>query len=143
MAGIHERPAGVTGLACFFVFAALLSALIAMSLLFPGTPLDDLWKASPDVQFGFKHLGGFAVLLMFIICVVCLCVAVGLWRYQRWGFTLAITVLGVNMAADLISAALRHDWRSLAGIPVSGAMIFYLVQELRRHRQQPREGQSL
>jgi len=135
VAGAHERPAGVTAMACFFVFGTLMSALTALLLVFPGTPLDDLWKANPDAQFGFKHLGGWAVLLMLTVSAACLCAAIGLWHYQRWGFSFAMAILGVNLVADLASASVRHDWRSLAGIPVSGAMIFYLVQELRRHGQ--------
>lgn len=108
-----------------------MSGLTAMLLLFPGTPLDDLWKASPDAEYGFRHLGAWAVLLMFAVCAACLCAAIGLWRYRRWGFLFAIAILGVNLAGDIVSASLRHDWRTLVGIPIGGAIIFYLVRELR------------
>ena len=112
-----------------------MSGLTALLLIFPGTPLDDLLKANPDAQFGFRHLGGWSVLLMFAACAACLCAAIGLWRYRRWGFLLAITMLGVNVAGDIVSASLRHDWRTLVGIPIGGAILFYLVRELRSHGQ--------
>lgn len=57
----------------------------------------------------------------------CAVAAIGLWNGTRWGVRLAILILSVNILGDLINVLLRHDYRALIGLPVGGAMIFYLV----------------
>jgi hypothetical protein len=37
-------------------------------------------------------------------------------------------VLAINLAGDVIGAAVRHDPRTLIGVPIGGAMIGYLVR---------------
>jgi hypothetical protein len=45
-----------------------------------------------------------------------------------WGRILAVIILAVNLIGDSINAFVRHDLRTLIGIPIGGAMIFYLLK---------------
>ena len=36
--------------------------------------------------------------------------------------------LAANLVGDLTNAFVRHDLRTLIGVPIAGAMIFYLAQ---------------
>ena len=47
-------------------------------------------------------------------------------RQKEWGRRLAIGTLAANLIGDCVSALVRHDPRTLIGLPIGGAMIAYL-----------------
>ena len=97
-------------------------------LLFPGTSLDTLWRLNPDAHQAFNSIGNIAVALMCFVGIVCALAAIGLWRGCGWGVWLALIILLLNIIGDLVNALVRHDYRSLIGLPIGGAMIFYLAR---------------
>ena len=109
-----------------------MSGLTAILLLFPGTPLDAIWGLNPAARDAFRPLGQPAVALMIAVCAACLTACVGLWRLQVWGYWTALTVLSINLIGDTLNFVLLHDWRTLIGLPIGGAMIAYLFS--RRNR---------
>ena len=115
-------------LAAFFAFGATMCALTIILLLFPGTHLDSLWRLNPEAHSAFQSLGNAAVFLMLAVGAGCAIAAVGLWQNTRWGIVVAIVILSVNIAGDLLNAVFRRDYRALIGLPIGGAMIFYLVR---------------
>jgi hypothetical protein len=119
-------PLGLKLAAIFFVFGALMCALTIFLLLFPGTALDAAWRLNPQAHRSFESLGTVSVLLMIVVGVTCAATGVGLLRGAQWGRVLAITVLTANLVGDAANAVLRHDYRTLIGIPVAGFMIVYL-----------------
>ena len=64
-----------------------------------------------------------------VVGVACALAAIGLARNARWGRWLGILILVANLVGDLTNACVRHDLRTLIGVLIAGAMIFYLVQE--------------
>jgi hypothetical protein len=114
--------------AAFFAFGATMCALTVVLLLFPGTSLDSLWRLNPDAQIAFHSIGKAAFLIMFVVGTSCALAAVGLWRNSRWGVRLAIIILSLNIIGGLFNALVRHDYRALIGLPIGGAMIFYLAR---------------
>ena len=46
----------------------------------------------------------------------------------------AIAILGINILGDTVNAVVAHDWRTLIGLPIGGAMIIYLLHFLGRDR---------
>jgi uncharacterized membrane protein (DUF2068 family) len=116
--------------AAFFTFGAIMCALTIFLLLFPGSALDSLWKLNPDAHGAFQSIGKAAVLIMLAVGLACALAAIGLWRNTVWGVQLALVILSFNIVGDLFNAAVRNDYRALIGLPIGGAMIFYLV----RHR---------
>ncbi len=101
--------------------------LAIVLLVFPGTKLDSLWNLNPDARVAFQSLGSWAVLLMLTVGTGCALAAIGLWYGKLWGIRLALAILFINMIGDLVNVVIRHDYRSLIGVPIAGAMIFYLV----------------
>lgn len=116
-------------LAAFFAFGATMCALTIALLLFPGSVLDSLWRLNPEAHAAFHSLGKLSILLMFGVGGACAAAAVGLWRGSRWGVRLAIVILSINLIGDFLNALLRHDYRALIGLPIGGAMIFYLTRK--------------
>ncbi len=64
---------------------------------------------------------------MAVVGVACGLSAIGLARNAEWGRRLAIGVLTVNLIGDSLNALLRHDPRTLIGLPIAGLMIWYLL----------------
>ena len=119
---------GIKLLAIFFAFGASMCLLTILLLLFPGSPLDALWRLNPDAHAAFQSLGKMSILLMLIVGTACAFAATGLARSRLWGRNLGLIILAVNLVGDSINAFARHDLRTLIGLPIGGAMIFYLVQ---------------
>ena len=115
-------------LALFFAFGACMCALTIWLLLFPGSALDSLWRLNPEAHAAFQRIGGLLILLMVIVGVACALAAIGLARNAKWGRWLGILILAANLLGDLTNAFVRHDLRTLIGVPIAGAMIFYLAK---------------
>jgi len=113
--------------AVFFAFGAIMCALTVCLLLFPGSALDPLWRLNPDARLAFASLGRWSLVLMLTVGTACLFAAIGLWRGRPWGTWLALIILSINMLGDLTNVFVRHDYRGLIGVPVAGAMIFFLL----------------
>ncbi len=128
------------GLAAFFGAGALIAGASALALAFPGSWLEPMWRLNPDARVAFAQLGFWAVVLMGSVAGACAAAALGLWSGRRWGYLVAVTLLAVNLLGDTLNALLRHDPRTLIGLPIGGAMLAYLGS--RRIRQRFRPGSS-
>jgi hypothetical protein len=115
-------------LAAFFAFGALMCALVLALLLFPGSPLDSVWRLNPEARLAFRSLGNWSLLLMLAVGIACLFAAIGLWRGTVWGTRVALTILSINIIGDIVNALFRHDYRALIGLPVGAIIIFFLVR---------------
>ena len=122
-----DRSVGITALSLFFAFGVLVASITALMLLFPGSVLEPLWRLNPGAHEGFATMGTWAVLLMAIVAAACATAATGLWRCARWGYITAVAVLSINLLGDTMNAFIAHDWRTLIGLPIGGAMIIYLL----------------
>ena len=114
--------------AAFFAFGATMCSLTLILLIFPGTQLDSAWRLNPDAHLAFQSLGKAGVLLMAAVGTACAFAAIGMWRGTQWGVLLALGILAVNILGDLFNAFVRHDLRTLIGLPIGGAMIVYLLR---------------
>jgi hypothetical protein len=104
--------------------------LVVLTLAFPGGFLDSIWRLKPEAQTQFQKIGGGAsILLMTLVGAACGLAAIGLARKAQWGRRLAIGVLTVNLIGDSFNAWLRHDPKTLIGLPIGGLMIAYLLSE--------------
>jgi hypothetical protein len=113
--------------AAFFAFGATMCGLTIGLLLIPGTAFDSLWRLNPEAHSAFQSFGGWAIALMLGVGLGCATAAIGLWKGTRWGVRLALLILSVNILGDLANAFVRNDYRALIGLPIGGAMIFYLA----------------
>jgi hypothetical protein len=120
--------------ALFFAFGAAMCALTVFLLFFPGSPLDALWHLNPEARVAFESMGHWAIVLMAVVGGSCAVAAADLWKGRPRGVWLALIILSINIMGDLGNAVLRQDYRALIGLPIGGAMIFYLLRSLRRER---------
>jgi hypothetical protein len=121
------RPFGIIGLVGFFLFGAAVSLITAIALLDPQGPLEPIWRLKPEARGQFQAMGMWAIPLMGAIFIACSLAALGLRHCRPWGRQLALGILTVNLVGDMANALLRHDWRTLIGLPIGGALIAYLL----------------
>src|SRR5207249_1445971 len=121
-------PIGMKLLALFFAFGACMCALTIWLLLFPGGALDSLWRLNPEAHAAFQRSGGLLILLMVIVGAAWALAALRLVRNaKRWRW-LGILFVAAKLLGDLADAFVRQVLRTLIGVPITGAMIFYLAK---------------
>jgi hypothetical protein len=114
-------------LVAFFAFGACACTITVAALLLPGGLFDAVWRLNPEAQIGFQKIGlRFSVPLMLLVGTACACAALGLAFQKSSGRHLAIGILIVNLLGDSVNALARHDVRTLIGLPIGGAMLWYL-----------------
>ena len=124
----NATPVGMKLLALFFAFGTCMCALTIVLLIFPDTRLDSLWRLNPEAHAAFESLGWLSILLMATVGTACGLAAIGLAKNTTWGCWLGIVVLTVNLVGDLTNALLRHDLRTLFGVPIAGVLVAYLYR---------------
>src|SRR5438105_4990720 len=116
------RPSkpGLIALSAFFTFGALASGASVVTLLFPGTPLDTVWRLNPRGQEALINLGAWGIALMVAVCATCALAARGIWIRAPWGHRLAVAIITANVIADTVNGLVLGDRRTLVGIPLGG-----------------------
>jgi hypothetical protein len=56
----------------------------------------------------------------------CALAALGLGCGREWERLVGIAVLAISIIGDATNAFVFHDWRTLIGLPIGGAMLAYL-----------------
>ena len=127
MTKAEARPIGITALSLFFLFGAGASFVSSISLLFPGSFLEPVWRLNPRARAGLGGMGVSAVILMGAVCLACTLAAVGLWRGARWGYWLAVSLLAINLLGDILNVFLGTEPRAVIGIPIALAILAFLM----------------
>ncbi|MGA9998070.1 MAG: hypothetical protein WBP93_21835 [Pyrinomonadaceae bacterium] len=128
----ETRPLGITALSIFFLFGTAASFVSFVSLLFPGSFLEPLWRLNPRAREGFASIGAWAIVLMCVVCVACLSAAVGLWRGAQYGYRLAVILLAINLLGDIANVLLGTEPRAAVGIPIVLAILAYMMSKRAR-----------
>jgi hypothetical protein len=129
------RTVGRILLVIFFAAGALISLVVMLALVFPGTDLESVWRLKPEAQTQFQTIGrGASAALMAIVATGCGFAAVGLARNTEWGRQLAIGILTINLIGDSLNAWFMRDAKTLIGLPIGGLMILFLARTKRLAR---------
>jgi hypothetical protein len=127
----RHRSVATTLLVILFAAGALICLVTMLALAFPGGFLEPIWRLKPEARVEFQRIGNWSVSLMAVVGAACGLAAIGLAKNAEWGRRFAIVVLTVNVFGDLLNALLRHDPRTLIGLPIGGLMILYLLKRRR------------
>jgi hypothetical protein len=125
----ETRPTGITALSIFFLFGTAASFVSFVSLLFPGSFLEPLWRLNPRAREGFASMGAWAIVLMCAVSIACALAATGLWRGARWGYWLAIALLTINLIGDIINVVTGTEPRAVVGVPIVIAILAFLTSK--------------
>lgn len=127
----QPRSLGTTLLVVFFAAGALICFVTTLALAFPEGFLEPVWRLKPEARVEFQQIGNWSIALMAVVGAACGLAAIGLAKDVEWGRRLAIGILTVNLIGDTLNAILRHDPRTLIGLPIGGLMIWYLLKKKR------------
>lgn len=124
--GATRRPVGLSALSLFFALGGVIALVAAVSLLFPDSALESMWRLNPRARLEFRNLGLWAAAIMLAVSVSCAASAVGLWRGARWGHVVALGMLAVNLVGSTLNVLFGVERRAIIGIPIVAVLIGYL-----------------
>jgi hypothetical protein len=105
-----------------------MTGLTAITLFLPGTPLDGIWRINPEGHAALSAGGNAAAAGMAAFCAIMSVTAVGLFKQRRWAWWAAAFVLCANVIGDLTGAIVRHDPKTLIGVPIAGFVVWWLTR---------------
>ena len=124
-----KRPKIVFVVALFLMAATLISAAVAISLLFPGTFLDRMWNLNRPAYAAFQVLGRASGALMVLVGLVTTAAATGLLRGNGWAWRLAIAIFAVNGLGDVVDLFLNRDLlKSGSGVLIAALFLAMLLR---------------
>lgn len=131
---MQSRGFGFTAFGILLVFGAAMAMLAALTLLLPGTALDLAWRLNPVAQRQLSDVGRPAGILLLDISVVLAIASVGWFRRRRWGYWLAVVLIGIQVIGNMGNMMLGQAVRGLAGVAISLALLVYLLSPAIRDR---------
>ena len=123
-----RRPAGFLAFGIFLLAGAITATTAGLSLLFPGTRLDRMWVLNPSAYVQLTAIGRKIGILFPLLGVALACAGVGWLKRRFQGWVLAVLLIGGNLAGDL-SRLGSGDWKGGVGVPIAGALLFYMTRD--------------
>jgi hypothetical protein len=125
---LEKSPRGMMAMGIFLFFGASMAALAAVTLLWPGTILDRTWVLNPTAHLRLEPLGKPAGILFLILAATLARAGAGWLRRRKWGWWLAVIIIGTQVAGDAVNMVLGEFWRGALGAVIAGAVLFYLLR---------------
>lgn len=123
---VTPEPWGIRLLAPFFAAATLLLIVVAISLQWPGTPLDAVWHLNPPRRALLMLWRPFLAPAFLLLAVPMAFAAVGCYRRAAWGWWLAVVIFAANGLGDIAQLLAGHLLEGLLGAVVAGLILFCL-----------------
>jgi hypothetical protein len=124
-----RSPAGFFPLGVFFFFGSLMAAFAAITLLKPGTLLDQAWNLNMSAHEQMLPLGRVVGIPFIVLAVVLFLAGIGWFRRRYWGWVLGVSVIGINLAADITHFFLADRLKSGVGMVIASLLLFYMTRE--------------
>ena len=105
-----------------------MASYASFTLLVPGTVLDRGWAVNPEAYSQLRSLGSMMSVPFAFLAIALLVAAIGWFRRRRWGWTLGVTIIAINLTGDLINS-LRGEWlKGGVGVLVAGLLLSYMTR---------------
>ena len=122
----HEKTNTAVGV--FLVFGACMAALAGATLVWRGTALDKLWALNESAYRQLSRAGSVVGPLFLLLSTALMVAAVGWFKRRLWGWRLAVGIIVIQAAGDLVNV-LRGDLsRGGTGLVIACALLFYLFR---------------
>jgi len=124
----NNNDFGLITMGAFLLFGATMATLAGITLLFPGTVLDPVWRLNPVASEHLHQLGPVVAIAFIALAVVMLVVAIGWMKRRFWAWALAVVIIASQVVGDLGNAIRGQYLQGAAGVVIAGALLLYLLQ---------------
>src|SRR5579862_3553325 len=115
-------------MAVFLVFGATMATLAGITLLFPGSFLDPIWRLNPEAGDQLRQLGRGVGIAFLGLGAAMVAAAIGWIKRRFWGWALAVIIIASQVLGDLVNV-FRGEWlKGAVGAAIAGALLAYLVR---------------
>ena len=127
-----NRSFGLTAMAIFLFFGATVATLAGITLLFPGSFLDPMWRLNPEAGEQLRHLGRGIGIAFLGLGAAMIAAAIGWIKRRFWGWALAVVIIASQVLGDFVNA-LRGEWlKGAVGAAIAVALLVYLLRSTTR-----------
>ena len=124
----RDKSFGHTAMGVFLFFGTTMAAIAGITLTFPGTPLDQIWRLNPDAYLQLAPMGRGVGIMFLLLSAVMAVAGMGWFQRKLWGYWLAVIIILTQVVGDLINF-LRGDYlRGGIGFVIAGALLVYLLR---------------
>lgn len=115
-------------LGLFFLFGTAAAGAAALTLFWPGTLVDAVWRIKPDEFLTLRALGWPVAAGFLALALICLLTAVGCFGRRKWGWWLALVLIGVNLASDTVALIVTRSLDQAVGVLIASLILVWLLQ---------------
>lgn len=115
-------------LGLFFLFGTAAACTAALTLFWPGTLVDAVWRVKPDEFLTLRSVGRPVAVGFLALASICLLTAAGCFGRRKWGWWLALGMIGVNLASDAVALVITRSFDQAIGMLIASLILFWLVQ---------------
>ena len=119
-------------MAVFLVFAATMATLAGITLLFPGSFLDPIWRLNPEAGEQLRQLGRGIGIAFLGLGAAMVAAAIGWIKRRFWGWALAVIIIASQVLGDLVNALLGELLKGAVGVMIAAALLAYLIRPVTR-----------
>jgi hypothetical protein len=123
---------GLTAMAVFLVFGATMATLAGITLLFPGSFLDPIWRLNPEAGEQLRQLGRGIGVAFLGLGAAMVAAAIGWIKRRFWGWALAVIIIASQVLGDLVNALRGEFLKGAVGVVIAAALLAYLIRPVTR-----------
>jgi hypothetical protein len=128
----NDGSLGLTAMAVFLFFGATMATLAGITLLFPGSFLDPIWRLNPEVGEQLRQLGHGIGIAFLGLGAAMIAAAVGWIKRRFWGWALTVLIITSQVLGDFVNALRGELLKGAVGVAIAGALLVYLLRSTTR-----------
>ena len=110
-------------MAVFLVFGSTMATLAGITLLFPGSFLDPVWRLNPEAGEQLRQLGRGIGIAFLGLGAAMIAATIGWIRRRFWGWALAVIIIASQVLGDLVKALRGEFLKGAVGVVIAGALL--------------------
>lgn len=115
-------------IAVFFALSICILVSVGTALLLPGSAMEVVWNLYPARRAELMPYRAFMGPGFLALATVMLLASVGMFRFRRWGWWLAVTMFAANGLGDIAQLSMGRVLEGAIGVTVAGAILYYLTR---------------
>jgi hypothetical protein len=115
-------------MAVFLVFGATMATLAGITLLFPGSFLDPVWRLNPEAGSQLRQWGRGIGIAFLGLGAAMVAAAIGWIKRRFWGWALTVIIIASQVLGDLVNALRGEFWKGAVGVAIALALLVYLLR---------------